>query len=335
MAIPTTHKATNKYRWAVLIVLSTIILLCSAACREEKEKNMTQNVTLELGRSGPQTFQQAGAAMDNRTAGEIAGFLDLKWKPSALGNVTIKHGGHSLTIPHTFTVMGTVWPKPAGEGVASIDLNSGISADELIRHREAYDLWVKLMEQIQDSGWQPFIELSQPRLSGKDALRYFQDKENFGLGHAIDPYILPDFQTWLTVVAQRGIFTYFHLNGLAMSISLDQTVKDQEDLDRINNKLNFTEWGQYMLDIKFTTTRYNTRNFVYHKFIPDDSSLEQIDEEIKKINADLPTYLKRYQNIELSKRKQEEERLAKLGYKIDTTYQDPDPLPYLQQEPKF
>ncbi|WP_125940189.1 hypothetical protein [Neisseria dumasiana] len=63
--------------------------------------------------------------------------------------------------------------------------------------------------------------------------------------------------------------------------------------------------------------------------------MEQIDEEIKKINADLPTYLKRYQNMELSKRKQEEERLAKLGYKIDTTYQDPDPLPYLQQEPKF
>ncbi|OSI24212.1 hypothetical protein [Neisseria dumasiana] len=138
-----------------------------------------------------------------------------------------------------------------------------------IRHREAYDLWVKLMEQIQDSGWQPFIELSQPRLSGKDALRYFQDKENFGLGHAIDPYILPDFQTWLTVVAQRGIFTYFHLNGLAMSISLDQTVKDQEDLDRINNKLNFTEWGNICwilnlqphgttLEILYTTNLFQT-----------------------------------------------------------------------------
>ncbi|UOO77134.1 hypothetical protein LVJ85_01050 [Neisseria sp. Dent CA1/247] len=335
MAIPMILKVTSKYQQTVLAVLVFVVLLFSAACRAEKENIMQQEVTLELGKAGPESFQQAGAITDNRTSGNIAGFLDLKWRPSQLGIVSIKHSNHNLTIPHTFKAMGTVWPEPEGEGVASIDLNSGISAAEFIRHREAYDLWVKLMEQIQNSGWQPFIELSQPRLSGKDALRYFQDKENFGLGHAIDPYILPDFQTWLTVVAQRGIFTYFHLNGVAMSISLDQTVKDQEDLDHINNKLSFKEWGQYMMRITFDTVRYSTRNAIHNQFIPDSFDIEETQAAIKKINADLPTYLKRYQNIELSKRKQEEERLAKSGYKIDTTYQDPDPLPYLQQEPKF
>ena len=328
-------KPTNKCRWLVLIALTAIILLLSASCRAEKEKTMQQEVTLELGKTGPQTFQQAGAVTDNRTAGNIAGFLDLKWKPSALGKVTIRHGRHSLTIPHTFTAMGTVWPKPKGEGVAGIVLNSGISADELIRHREAYDLWVKLMKQIQNSGWRRNLSLSRPRLSGKDALRYFQDKENFGLGYATDPYIAPDFQTWLAIVNNGGILTDFYLDGVEMGISLNQTVKDQEDLDRINNKLNFTEWGQYMMRITFDTTRYSTRNFIHNQFIPDNYSLEQVDEEMKKINADLPNYWQRYRRSELLKRQLEEDRLAKQGYHIDTGYQDPDPLPYLQQEPKF
>ena len=328
-------KPTNKCRWAVLIALTAIVLLFSASCRAEKEKIMQQEVTLELGKAGLQTFEQAGAVTDNHTAGEIAGFLDLKWKPSELGKVTIHHGRHSLTIPHTFSAMGTVWLEPKAEGVSSIDLNSGISADELIRHREAYDLWVKLMKQIQNSDWQPLIELSQPRLSGKDALRYIQDKENFGLGHAIDPYTLPDFKVWQTVISARGIYAAFYAEGLIMTISFDQTVKDQEDLDRINNKLNFTEWGQYMMRITFETTRSSTRNFIHKKFIPDNYSLEQVDEEMKKINADLPNYWQRYRRSELLKRQLEENRLAKQGYHIDTGYQDSDPLPYLQQEPKF
>ncbi|MGN7039344.1 hypothetical protein ACTHRR_11150, partial [Neisseria sp. P0003.S003] len=86
--------------------------------------------------------------------------------------------------------------EPEGEGVTDIVLNSGISAGELIRHREAYDLWVKLMKRIQDSGWQRYIYLSSPRLTGKDAIRYFQDKENFGLGNITDPGVVPDFNTW-------------------------------------------------------------------------------------------------------------------------------------------
>ncbi|WP_253247024.1 hypothetical protein [Neisseria dumasiana] len=296
---------------------------------------MQQEVTLELGKAGPESFQQAGAITDNRTAGNIVGFLDLKWRPSQLGIVNIKHGHHTLTIPHTFTAMGTVWPEPKGEGVAGIVLNSGISAAEFIRHREAYELWIKFLKQIQSSGWQRYIYLSTPRLTGKDAIRYFQDKENFGLGDITDPNAVPDFDTWYAVMMERGMFTDFYLDGLKMGITFNKTIYDQEDLDRINNTLSFKEWGQYMMRITFDTVRYSTRNAIHNQFIPDSLDIEETQAAIKKINADLPTYLKRYQNIELSKRKQEEERLTKLGYKIDTTYQDPDPLPYLQQEPKF
>lgn len=320
---------------SLLIVLSVMALLLGTARLSAQEKIMPQEVTLQLGKKGPESFRQAGAVADHHTGGELAGFLDLKWPSKQLGAVTIRHSGYDLTIPHTFSAMGTVWSQPEGEGVVGIDLNSGISAGELIRHREAYDLWVKLMKRIQDNGWQRYIYLSRPRLAGKDAIRYFQDEENFGLGYITDPGVVPDFNTWYSVMMKRGMIATFYLDGVEMSLSFDSTVNDQEDLDDINKTLSFKEWGQYMMRIEFTTARYSTRNDIYHTFIPDGYDIDKLQEEMNKINSSLPEYWQRYRNIELAKRKKEEAMLVSKGYKIDEGYQDPDLLPYLQKEPKF
>ena len=336
MAIRTTLKAISKRIVAALLATLLLALISlTVHALEDKEKIMPQEVTLQLGKKGPESFKQAGAVADHHTAGELAGFLDLKWPSKQLGVVTIRHGGYDLTIPHTFSAMGTAWSQPEGEGVVGIDLNSGISADELIRHREAYDLWVKLMKRIQDSGWQRYIYLSSPRLTGKDAIRYFQDEENFGLGEITDPGAVPDFNTWYSVMMKRGMIATFYLDGVEMTLSFDSTVNDQEDLDDINKTLSFKEWGQYMMRISFTTARYSTRNDIYHTFIPDGYDIDKLQEEMDKISSSLPEYWQRYRNIKLAKRKKEEAMLVSKGYKIDEGYQDPDLLPYLQKEPKF
>ncbi len=336
MNLGTTHKAISERVVAALLatlLLSLISLTVHAL--EDKEKIMQQEVTLQLGKKGPESFKQAGAVADHHTAGELVGFLDLKWPSKQLGAVTIRHSGYNLTIPHTFTAMGSVRSEPEGEGVNDIVLNSGISAGELIRHREAYDLWVKLMKRIQDSGWQRYIYLSSPRLTGKDAIRYFQDEENFGLGNITDPGAVPDFNTWYSVIIQRAIFADFYLDGVEISLSFDSTVNDQEDLDQINKTLSFKEWGQYMMRIEFKTARYSTRNDIYHTFIPNGYDIDKLQKEMDKISSSLPEYWQRYRAIELAKRKKEEAMLVSKGYKIDEGYQDPDLLPYLQKEPKF
>ena len=335
MATQTTRRVISERLVAALLTAVLIALVSFTVYALNKEKIMPQEVILELGKNGPESFKQAGAVADHRTAGEIAGFLDLRWPPKQLGVVTIRHGRHDLTIPHTFTAMGSVRPEPKGEGVNDIVLNSGISADEFIRHREAYDLWVRLMRRIHDSGWQRSLSLSHPRLSGKDAIRYFQDKENFGLGYITDPKTLPDFQTWMEVVSQRGMIAYFYLDGIMMSLSFDPTISGQEGFDRYDAKLDFNEWGQYMMRITFKTTRYSIRNDIYNTLIPDGYDTGKLHAEMDKIRADLPEYWQRYRRIELAKRQNEEARLAKQGYRIDTNYRDPDLLPYLQKEPKF
>lgn len=318
-----------------LIVISVMALLLGTARLSAQEKIMPQEVTLQLGKKGPESFKLAGAVADHHTAGELAGFLDLKWPSKQLGAVTIRHSGHDLTIPHTFSAMGTAWSQPKGEGIVGIDLNSGISAGELIRHREAYDLWVKLMKRIQDSGWQRYIYLSSPRLAGKDAIRYFQDEENFGLGYITDPGAVPDFDTWYSVVRQGGFIVNFYLDGIKMTILFDPTVNDQEDLDDINKTLSFKEWGQYMMRIEFNNIRMRMREQMYLTFLEGikDEKLSLAKQE--DIANNMTKYWPRYRDIELAKRKKEEAMLVGKGYKIDEGYQDPDLLPYLQKEPKF
>ena len=336
MNLGTTHKAISERVVAALLATLVLALISlTVHALDNKEKIMPQEVTLQLGKKGPESFKQAGAVADHHTAGELVGFLDLNWPSKQLGAVTIRHSGHDLTIPHTFTAMGSVRSEPEGEGVNDIVLNSGISASELIRHREAYDLWVKLMKRIQDSGWQRYIYLSSPRLTGKDAIRYFQGEENFGLGDITDPGVVPDFNTWYSVISQGGFIVHFYLDGVEMTILFDPTINDQEDLDSINKTLSFNEWGQYMMRMEFKTARYSTRNDIYNTFIPDGYGIDKLQEEMDKISSRLPEYWQRYRNIELAKRKKEEAMLVSKGYKIDEGYQDPDLLPYLQKEPKF
>ncbi len=336
MAIRTTLKAISKRIVAALLATLLLALISlTVHALEDKEKIMPQEVTLQLGKKGPESFKQAGAVADHHTAGELAGFLDLKWPSKQLGVVTIRHGGYDLTIPHTFSAMGTAWSQPEGEGVVGIDLNSGISADELIRHREAYDLWVKLMKRIQDSGWQRYIYLSSPRLTGKDAIRYFQDEENFGLGEITDPGAVPDFNTWYSVMMKRGMIATFYLDGVEMSLSFDSTVNDQEDLDDINKTLSFKEWGQYMMRIEFNNLRMSMREQMYLTFLEGIHDEKMLSAKRQDIANNMTKYWPRYRDIELAKRKKEEAMLISKGYKIDEGYQDPDLLPYLQKEPKF
>ena len=73
-----------------LIVISVMALLLDTARLSAQEKIMPQEVTLQLGKKGPESFKQAGAVADHHTAGELAGLLDLKWPSKQLRAVTIR-----------------------------------------------------------------------------------------------------------------------------------------------------------------------------------------------------------------------------------------------------
>ena len=76
------------------------------------------------------------------------------------------------------------------------------------------------------------------------------------------------------------------------------------------------------------------REQMYLTFLEDLHGEERVAAK-QDITDNLTGYWQRYRRIELAKRQNEETRLAKQGYRIDTNYRDPDLLPYLQKEPKF
>ena len=130
------------------------------------------------------------------------------------------------------------------------------------------------------------------------------------------------------------IIAKFYLDGVEISLSFHSTVKDQEDLDDINKTLSFKEWGQYMMRIEFNNLRMSMREQMYLTFLEDLHGEGRVAAK-QDITDNLTGYWQRYRRIELAKRQNEETRLAKQGYRIDTNYRDPDLLPYLQKEPKF
>ena len=333
MAIRMTHKAISKCVMVRSLATVLLALVSFTVHALNNEKNMPQQVTLELGKKGPASFKQIGTITDHYTAGEVAGFLDLNWHPKQLGIVTIRHNRHGITFPHIFHVMGTMWADYPNEGVTSIKLTGGISSTEFVRHLEAYDLWLKLLNQIKDAGWQPYIELSSERLKGKEALRYLVDNKNVDI--VKDPWTGPDYVSWRSIMSGPDPFLIFYQDGVLMLITFMQTISSQEDFDSKNIKLDYQEWGQYMMDIEFETVRFSIREQMHNEFIPDNLDIDKFGEEINRIDADLlgnwPRYLKRQQ----AERAKREKKLVDNGYKIDTEHKDPDVLPYLQKEPKF
>ena len=72
---------------SLLIIISVMALLLGTARLSAQEKIMPQEVTLQIGQKGPESFKLAGAVADHHTAGELVGFLDLNgrrnnWEPS-------------------------------------------------------------------------------------------------------------------------------------------------------------------------------------------------------------------------------------------------------------
>ena len=91
MNLGTIHKAISERVVAALLATLLLALISlTVHALEDKEKIMLHEVTLQLGKKGPESFKLAGAVADHHTAGELVGFLDLKWPSKQLGAVTIQ-----------------------------------------------------------------------------------------------------------------------------------------------------------------------------------------------------------------------------------------------------
>ena len=289
-----------------------------------------QQVTLTIGAQASKSFKDAMADIDDQTAPkEIVGFTNLSWSPPQLGTVTFDHGGHKIHFPHTFSALGTSWPLYPDEGISKIDLDMGISATEYIRHEEAWKNWQALLMHVQENGWQVSISEYDPRIRGLERYNYIMS-EDIAFS-SIDPAYPLSYGQWSNLLETKYIKAFFYQDGVYLNLILSQNPVSADELAAKKLNLNLAEWGQYLVEVEFSTVRYSKRNAMLSTLPKNED-----DTETKlKIRQNLPFYWQELKQRYAKEREHSELKLIQQGYKIDTSYQSPDITPYLQSKPVF
>ena len=324
-----------------LMLIMFGLLLCAGSMAQDQPP-IKQHVTLKLGQQGEDSFRLAHGIKDKHTTSkDLKDFIELDWSTPPYGQVTVEHAGHKIHFPHTLSVQGTSWSSDTEDGISSLELYSGISESEFIRHQEAWERWQALLKHFLDNGWQFHINERSARISGAEAYRYsMSDPTEFAV---IDPRYELSYVQWQDLLNRRriAISVYFYQNGVYMLVLLIKNPEVENLFEQKNLDLNPSEWGQYTIATFFNTARYAERNGILRHFTTEFTLEEEESAEYKNIrrtiSQNLPAYWQKYRN-ETSKpieRVEREEKAIRQGYKIDTSYQDPDLTPYLQSKPVF
>lgn len=253
---------------------------------------MSEPMVIKLGEAGP-AFAKRHTGKVNFTH-QPAGvdFYSARWGPPNLGIVKIDRGSYSLTLPHVLSVQAAQeLGQLAEEGLYEFTVNTGINEPELIAHDEARLKTYEILSTILQSGWKPFIELSEPRLSGK--VRYDYTLNTVSV-NGLDPRYLPTLDEWMRMESRTPWSFYAPGAYLEVSFTRESSLTDPG------------KPGSYMLTFNVKTEAEYLRAYVDS----DDRA------QWKKM---LPQILSK---LALSRQKKEAELRGK-GVPIDEVYQDP------------
>ncbi len=130
---------------------------------------------------------------------------------------------------------------------------------------------------------------------------------------------------------ESSISTYFYQDGAYLILTLNQEIVMEDELAAKKLNLNLDEWGQYIVYVEFDTVRDSTRNAMLSALPKNEGGTTT---ELK-IEQNLPFYWQELKQLRANRREKAEQEVIQQGYKIDTSYQDPDITPYLQSKPVF
>lgn len=288
-------------RGLILVYLLSALLLAGCSDHQSRATNASANgetismsnpVTIKLGESGPD-FAKRYSSMVN-VVHQPAGldFYSARWGARPHGVVKLDLGSYSLTLPHVLSLQAAQeLGQLAPEGLYEFSINTGITEPELIAHDEARLQTYKILSAILQAGWKPFIERSEPRLSGKARYDYTLSTVSV---NGLDPSYLPTLDEWMRIESRTPWSFYAPGAYLELSFTRERTLTDP------------AKPGSYMLTFNVKTEAEHARGYVESDDRPRWKAL------LPKILPDL-----------VKARQQKEAELKAKGVAIDETYQDP------------
>ncbi|RYY74917.1 MAG: hypothetical protein EOO52_11395 [Gammaproteobacteria bacterium] len=248
-------------------------------------------IKIKVGELGAQFLQRnnlpAKGHIDKQPAG--LNFYEHDWSTKVPGVVKVEHGTHSFEIPFALGVVGTEDADKISDGIADFSIRAGISPADTIMHDEARKEFVTVLQNLIRSGWKPFIAYEDPRLSGEQAYRYYEE-DNY---YAVPINYSPTLEQWMRISTARW---YLYADGVFLEINFQ----------RDSSKMNPNQPGAYLFSFNLQSKEEKAKA----QFEGDDRDHWQ-DLWVDKIKS-----LKK-------QRYEKEQQLVKRGYTIFTDYEEP------------
>ncbi|WP_336951646.1 hypothetical protein [Acinetobacter sp. AS167] len=220
-------------------------------------------------------------------------FYKLRWHKNPI-KIQIEHGANSIAVDYVIGVLSGV-ANPS-ELISEYDISAGLSNDDTMSHDQARLVMLAIFKDLKQAGWQRYISLSGPRLTGKDALKYASTHT-----YELDPDYAYSLDEWMQL--EDGSRWMLQANGIYLTI---QMYREQSKMDP-------QQPGAYYVSYKFQSEKeYYAPHFK--------------DDDLKKSAINAARWVSLYPGIKKQMNQIREQREAELkaqGITIDESYQDP------------
>ncbi|MFI8146389.1 hypothetical protein [Acinetobacter sp. ABJ_C5_2] len=246
--------------------------------------------------TGAQFAARVQTNVENPLPTSTTTFYNKGWDKNPI-DVRIEHGKNSITLHHVIGVQ-----TGAADGNTLItgydNISAGLSNDDTMSHDQARLAMLAILKDLKNKGWQRYISLSDPRLTGKDAWNYAK-KELYI--YELDPDYVYSLDEWMQL--KDGARWLFQANGIYLTI---QMYREQSKMDP-------QQPGEYFVRYEFESEKE-----YYAPYFKDD--------DLKKSALNQARWVSLYPGIkkEMNQiRVKTEAELKAQGVQIDTSYQDP------------
>ncbi|GJH20868.1 hypothetical protein CBA19CS22_30020 [Caballeronia novacaledonica] len=292
----------------ILVLLLTSILLGTWAAVQPSNGQPTSKhnkympsprTLIRLGNPQLSDLNGPGSSVENHPTGTT--FYQHTWTRGNLGTVEFAHVPNNFVVDNVLSVLGFA-DKDVPEGIYDWSVSFGVSPEQADTHEAARDRVMSLLAQLRAAGWKRYIDVGDPRLTGKQAWLYGVSPKALGI-YSFDSTYTPTMEEWKSVLGSRPTWL-FQADGVYLEVVVDES-----------NTGGFVGKSTYLLGLEVKS------EYAYYGIGYFSGKREKIDNWKALISAELAKYHK--------DRLKTEDELRTAGYTIDTTYQDP-PIKALQ-----
>lgn len=283
----------SKKLWSIILIAVVILIFILVQKFYAKEKAMIpEKIVIRLGVEGQADAKTQGFDVMSHPSGLY--FYTAHWdNPEKPGVVRFEKGSNSFEIGNVQIVNGTGDNDFPENGVENWDVIFRVASTKTSSYAEARDNAMALLGRLRAAGWKRYIETSDPRLIGKEAMLY--ELSEPGLIYSMDSAYTPTIEEWKRIVEIEPVWS-FYANGVFVDLTLSYQASTSDA-------------GVYLMDIKIS------------------SAVDNYSAYFSKDDDDKKRQWKKYLSDRLEPaRKERLMREAKLDpkkYTIDTTYQAP------------